>query len=138
MEIKIKIVENGTMPKQQTVGSVGFDCVARTKQILPNNKIKYMLGFQIEVPNGYVALIFPRSSVYKQEMILSNCVGVIDTDFRGEVSAIFKKCSSAVEYEVGDRCCQMLILPAPKVTLISVAKLSDTDRGSNGYGSTGK
>lgn len=90
-----------------------------------------------EIPKGKVGLIFPRSSCYKQRQLLSNCVGVIDSDYRGEVSAVMIG-TTDMSYQAGDRVAQIMFIDAPQVELIEVEELSETKRGSGGYGSTGK
>jgi dUTP pyrophosphatase len=91
-----------------------------------------------EIPEGYVGLVFPRSSICKQDLILSNCVGVIDSGYRGEVMLKFKTTENFARlYEVGDRIGQIIIMPYPQITLNEVEELSETERGNGGYGSTG-
>jgi dUTP pyrophosphatase len=94
----------------------------------------------MEIPFGYVGLIFPRSSVRNQDLILSNCVGVIDSGYRGELQATFKKTNGldSVRYNVGERGAQIVILPYPQIEMFEKSELSETDRGEGGYGSTGK
>jgi len=85
-------------------------------------------------------LVFPRSSVRNQDLILSNSVGVIDSGYRGEIQATFKKTNGldSIKYKVGERGAQIIIIPYPKVTIIESDELSDTERGEGGFGSTGK
>jgi dUTP pyrophosphatase len=71
-------------------------------------------------------------------MTLTNCVGVIDSDYRGEITAVFAGGDIRTEYKVGDRICQLIIMPYPVVEFIEAKELSDTARGTGGYGSTGK
>jgi dUTP pyrophosphatase len=87
-----------------------------------------------------VGLVFPRSSVYKTGFSLTNCVGVIDSDYRGEIMAKFADTylGDVEGYEVGDRICQMIIMPVPEVEYVEADKLSSTERGAGGYGSTGR
>lgn len=98
-------------------------------------------GLCFEIPEGHVGLLFPRSSIYKTGEYLTNCIGVIDSDYRGEVTA--KMRYDVVEeatkpYEIGDRFVQMIILPYPIVEYMFAEELSETERGIGGYGSTGK
>jgi dUTP pyrophosphatase len=94
----------------------------------------------MEIPKGHVGLVFPRSSVRNQDLILSNCVGVIDSGYRGELQATFKKTQGldSIKYNVGDRGAQIIILPYPQVFMTEVPELSESDRGQGGFGSTGK
>lgn len=100
--------------------------------------MKFGTGLAVEIPKGYVGLIFPRSSCYKAGMLLTNCVGVIDSDYRGEIKAVFVSDGQYRQYEVGDRVCQLVISPVPAVKFVEVQELSRTERGAGGYGSTGK
>ena len=95
-------------------------------------------GIAVEIPEGHVGLIFPRSSCYKNRMVLTNCVGVIDSDYRGEICAVFLGSFVDLQYKVGDRIAQMIILPIPAVEYQFAEELSTTERGTGGYGSTGK
>ena len=84
--------------------------------------------------------MFPRSSVYKQNLSLCNCVGVIDSGYRGSIKFNFRlvgKYFSNV-YNVGDKIGQIIIMPYPKINFVEVEELSDSDRGKNGFGSTDK
>lgn len=102
-------------------------------------KYKYGTGLAFEIPDGHVGLIFPRSSIYKTNERLANCVGVIDSDYRGEVSFIFDVIAgSGTPYIKGDRIGQLMIVRLPDIEVQEVEELSDTVRGSGGYGSTGK
>lgn len=87
---------------------------------------------------GFVGLVFPRSSVSARCMTMANCVGVIDSGYRGEVTAKFRPHLFAKPYDKGDRVAQMIIMPYPHVDFLEVCELSDSDRGEGGYGSTGK
>lgn len=138
MKVNIKLIEDGKMPVKMHETDAGFDCYARELVNL-RNQIKYNLGFAIEIPQGHVGLVFPRSSVCKTGLSMSNSVGVIDSDYRGEVSAVYNNVDTEKErYKVGDRVCQLIIIPYPEIELKQVERLSETERGEGGYGSTGK
>lgn len=137
MDIKIKKTnKNAVIPTYAKSGDAGLDLTATSKEVLDQEHIKYGFGLALEIPIGYVGLIFPRSSCYKQRQLLSNAVGVVDSGFRGEISAVFIGASEN-SYEVGDRVAQLIIMPYPKINFIPVQKLSKTIRGDKGYGSTG-
>jgi dUTP pyrophosphatase len=91
----------------------------------------------MEIPEGFMGLVFPRSSIRKTDLVLSNSVGVIDSGYRGEIQVTFKK-SGLNKYEIGDRGAQIIIIPHPPVQFLEVKELSDTLRGEGGFGSTGK
>ncbi|HAI39011.1 MAG TPA: dUTP diphosphatase [Maribacter sp.] len=137
MKVKIKrLHEDAVIPKYAKPGDAGMDITAisfkRDKDIL-----SYDTGIAIEIPNGYVGLIYPRSSVYKTGLRLCNSVGVIDSGYRGEIKFKFQASKRAVPYKVGDRIGQLIIVPFPQIEFEEVHELSSTERGEGGYGSTG-
>lgn len=139
LKIKFKKLNpNAVIPKQGTAGAAGFDLTAVS--IEKNEKmLKYDTGIAVEIPPGYVGLLFPRSSVCKTGLSLANSVGVIDSDFRGSISFVFyKNTQCIVPYWPGDRIGQLVIVPIPEVEYVEVDELSETERGAGGYGSTGK
>lgn len=97
-------------------------------------------GLSIEIPDGYVGLIFPRSSIFRTDLMLSNSVGVIDSKFRGEIMFKFKinPVNSSAFYDIGDRVGQLIIIPYPQIEFEETEELSSSDRGEGGFGSTGK
>lgn len=140
LNVKVKkLHEDAVIPKYSKEDDAGLDLTVTS--IISNTTfdVTYGFGLAIEIPKGYVGLLFPRSSVYKYELLLSNCVGVIDSGYRGEIMAIFKKEKGldSLAYRVGDRAAQLIILPYPKINLIESDELSNTKRGNDGYGSTG-
>ena len=140
MEIKFKKLHPAAvMPKRATDGAAGFDLTAVTCKYGENGKVFYDTGIAVEIPAGYAGLVFQRSSVYKTGLMLSCCVGVIDSDFRSSISMIFNVgyggCSP---YHVGDRIGQLVIVQNPQIEFVESDKLSETARGTGGYGSTGK
>lgn len=117
-------------------GDCGYDLTA----VSVNNTdlyVEYGTGIAVEIPEGFVGLLFPRSSVSKYGLVLANCVGVIDQNYRGEIKARFKKVGNGPEYQVGDKVAQLLIMPVAEPEWVEVYSLSDTNRGSGGFGSTG-
>ena len=138
MQVKIKKLHpKAVIPNYSKPGDGGMDLVI-TSIINENNlDISYGFGVALEIPEGYVGLVFPRSSIRKYDLILSNCVGVIDSGYRGELQATFKK-TGPHKYEVGDRGAQVIILPYPQIQFEEVEELSNTERGEGGFGSTGK
>ena len=135
-----KLVPEAVVPSYSKVGDAGMDLTI-TKEIENTSfSVSYGFGIAMEIPQGYVGLVFPRSSVRNQELILSNCVGVIDSGYRGELQATFKKTQGldSIKYKVGERGAQIIILPYPTIYMTEVPELSDTERGSGGFGSTGK
>ena len=139
LQIKFKKLNpNAIMPKQGTSGAAGFDLTAVNMKV-KENTLKYDTGIAVEIPPGYVGLVFPRSSVCKTGLSLANSVGVIDSDYRGSISFVFYKGADLIEaYSYGDRIGQLLIVPIPSVEFVEAEELSETERGAGGYGSTGK
>lgn len=138
-----KTLENAVIPQYQSNGAACFDLVAATKKLRPEKVgpvLEYDTGIAVEVPPGHVGLIFPRSSITTGvNLTLGNCVGVIDSDYRGSIKFQFKKSSENFplkDYDVGDRIGQMMIIPIPFVDIMEVQELSETLRGEAGFGST--
>lgn len=139
-----KVLENAVIPEYMSAGAACFDLTAATKKLRTEKVgpiVEYDTGLAFEIPQGHVGLIFPRSSVTsKVNLTLGNCVGVIDSDYRGTVKFQFKKSTDAaplIDYQVGERIGQMMILPIPMVVLQVTEELSETERGEGGLGSTG-
>ena len=136
-----KLNKQAVTPSYAKDGDAGLDITAITRDIVITEDyeyIEYGTGLAFEIPIGYVGLLFPRSSVSKKDILLSNAVGVIDSGYRGEVSFRFKRLAwdSAI-YNVGEKIGQLIIIPYPQIQLKQAKELSDTERGANGYGSSG-
>jgi dUTP pyrophosphatase len=146
MQVKIKKLKpNAVIPSYAKDGDAGMDLVATSIISNTSTQITYGIGLALEIPKGFVGLIFPRSSIRKTDLALTNCVGVIDSGYRGELQATFKKVYGKndirideTDYKVGDRIAQIIILPHPEVEFKEVEELSNTERGEGGFGSTGK
>lgn len=137
MEIKLKrINDKAIIPTKAHATDAGFDLYA-TSCHYDNGVVVYGTGIAVEIPQGYVGLVFPRSSIVNTNLTLSNSVGVIDSGYRGEIMAKFRKGGSTT-YKVGDRIAQLIIIPYPEVEFEEVDELSESDRGVGGYGSTGR
>ena len=138
MKVRIKkLNENAVIPSYAKDGDAGMDVVATRIINERLDSITYGTDIALEIPEGFVGLIFPRSSIRKTDLILSNSVGVIDSGYRGEIQATFKR-SGVYAYAVGDRICQIMIIPHPPIEFEEADELSDTERGDGGFGSTGK
>ena len=141
MKVKIKkLHSDAVIPTYAKSGDAGMDLVAT--KIISNTTfdVTYGTDIALEIPEGFVGLVFPRSSIRKYELILSNSVGVIDSGYRGEIQATFKKENGldSLAYKVGDRICQIMIIPHPTIEFEEVNELNNTERGAGGFGSTGK
>ena len=139
MKVKIKrLHENAVIPVYAKPGDAGLDLVATKIISFDKEQVVYGTGLAIEIPEGYVGLVFPRSSIRKYEQYLSNSVGVIDSGYRGEIQATFNSRFYAdVKYKVGDKIAQLIIIPYPYINFEEVDTLSETERADGGHGSTG-
>ena len=154
MEVRIKkLNENAVIPSYAKAGDAGMDLVATSIISDTPEQITYGMGIALEIPEGFVGLIFPRSSVRKTGLDLSNAVGVCDSGYRGELQATFNKVfggdrfydetkntedTSNNFYKIGDRIAQIMIIPYPPIEFVEADELSNTERGEGGFGSTGK
>ena len=138
MKVKIKkLHEDAVIPSYAKPGDAGVDLYSVKVERDKNKNAVHYTGLAIEIPEGHVGLLFPRSSISKTSCSLRNAVGVIDSGYRGEVMLKFA-CSSNLDcYKVGDRVGQLIIMPYPQVQFEEVEELSDSDRGEGGFGSTG-
>lgn len=172
MKVKIrKLHLDAVVPTYAKKGDAGLDLTAISKRVETGNDfegeyIEYGTGLAIEIPEGYVGLIFPRSSVSKKDQFLANAVGVIDSGYRGEIKLRYKleqqfdalinwehptrMMSNFIEYviddkqyyaniyAVGEKVGQLIIMPYPSIELVEVSELASSDRSEGGFGSTGK
>ena len=142
MEVRIKKLNpNAVIPTYAKPGDGGMDLVATSIISETTTDITYGTGLAMEIRDGFVGLVFPRSSIRKYDLALTNCVGVIDSGYRGEIQATFKKTNTidwGTIYKVGDRIAQIIILPYPPIEFVEADELSNTERGEGGFGSTGK
>lgn len=140
MQVKVKkLYPDATIPRYAKQGDAGLDLTAVSEEWNENNSmVTYGTGLSIEIPEGYVGLLFPRSSVCKTSLNLSNSVGVIDSGYRGEIMLKYRYPEQGLVYDLGDRVGQLIIMPYPQIELIEAEELSSTERGAGGYGSSGK
>jgi len=155
MQVKIKKIHpDAVIPSYSKPGDAGMDITA----ISLNNTdeyVEYGTGLSFEVPEGHVMLIFPRSSNSKKDLLLCNSVGVLDSGYRGELLFRYKRVLRPVtfenenghmetwlncdqQYAIGDKIGQIMILPYPAIEFEEVEDLSETERGTGGFGSTDK
>ena len=167
LDVKImKLVEEAVIPQYSLEGDAGLDLTATFRSYDEFGNVVYHTGIAMEIPKGYVGLLFPRSSNSKQQLLLSNSVGVIDSGYRGEVMLKFKSTVRVLSfgyllniimyylfgkvpkkinvknyygksYEIGDKVGQIIILPYPQIEFEEAEELSETERNTGGYGSTG-
>lgn len=146
MEVKFKkLSDKAVTPTYAYDGDAGLDLTATNIHSEVNECGQFVLIYHtdlsIEIPKGYVGLVFPRSSIAKKSLVLTNCVGVIDSNYRGEILAKFKNTtgdSVPAVYPIGAKIAQLIIMPYPTINLVESNELSDTDRGTGGFGSSDK
>ena len=145
MNLNIKKLREGAIiPQYATVGSACFDLCANIPDPI-HIKVGWPkvipTGLSFEIPDGMVMLVFGRSgAAFKNDTRLANCVGVIDSDYRGEVMVKLARDMSSTNdliIQPGDRIAQAMLVATPRATLVEVTSLSETERGNGGFGSTG-
>lgn len=146
MQIKIKKCREGAViPQYATAGAACFDlCAVLDEDVFVSDQYPAIIptGLQFEIPEGYTLMIYSRSGHgFKNDVRLSNCVGILDADYRGELMVKLTQDSdswSGFRVSNGDRIAQAMIIPVNQVSFEEVDTLSDTVRGDGGFGSTGK
>lgn len=145
MAVQIKLKKLSDTAKIPTRGSeyaAGYDLyadIAEDVTIQPHTTAKIGTGLSIEIPDGYFGAVFARSGLAsKQGLRPANCVGVCDSDYRGEyIVALHNDSDTERVVNPGDRIAQLVIMPYLAVDFTEVSSLSDTQRGAGGFGSTG-
>jgi dUTP pyrophosphatase len=142
MQVRVKKLHpDAVVPQYAVQGDAGLDLTAISATKDDYGNVIYGTGLSIEIPQGYVGLIFPRSSNSKTDLYLTNHVGVIDSGYRGEIIFKFRPINGLLNAKVhhkGDRIGQLIIIPYPQIELVESDELSDSQRGEGGFGSTGK
>lgn len=145
MQVKFKrLSEKAVQPIRATEGSAGYDLTSThvTTEVSECGQLilVYHTDLAIELPEGYAAYMFPRSSISKKSLRLCNSVGVIDSDYRGEIMGKFIVTTDVIPslYREGERFAQLVIMPIATAEFIEAEELSETTRGEEGFGSTGK
>lgn len=147
IQLKVKKLHpDARTPTRATSGAAGYDLYAvgcnKNVPIYPDIPVTFRTGIAAELPPGYAMLIFSRSGHgFKHDTRLANCVGVIDSDYRGEIMVRLTRertgRSSVLTVSPGDRIAQAVIIKVEDVEFVEDGELSETDRGSGGFGSTG-
>lgn len=141
MNVSIKLIADGMLPTLGSNGAAAFDAYARIDErikVLPGETVKIPLGFALEIPSYLVGLLFARSGKGCAGLRPGNCVGVIDSDYRGEVAVCLHNDSNEWHtVEPGEKVCQLLFIDRPQISLRITDQLSETPRGNGGFGSTG-
>lgn len=140
MKIKIKkLHKDAQTPVYASGGAGAFDLFSTNYGLVPRNgQFVFNTGLAFEVPDNHVMLLFSRSGDgFKHGVRLANCVGVIDSDYRGEVKVKLRSDEELKIVTKGERIAQAIILPVQQVFFEEAEELSSTERGDNGFGSTG-
>ena len=133
-----KLNPTAVTPSYSKDGDAGMDLTSTTIISHTTDQVTYGIGISLEIPKDYVGLVFPRSSIRKYDIELTNSVGVIDSGYRGEIQLTFNKVNSKTTiYNVGDRVGQIMIIPYPKINFVESDELTITERGEGGFGSSG-
>lgn len=139
-KMNIKVAGDVETPKYAHAGDAGLDLrITESVTLEPMQKQTVGCGIAFEIPSGCVGLVFPRSGLAsKKGIALANSVGVIDSGYRGEVCAtLLNQSTETVTLDKGTRVCQLVVMPYVPCSLVPVDELSDTERGTDGFGSTG-
>lgn len=139
-KMNVVLTDGAELPRYAHDGDAGFDlCITEDVRLEPNASAVCGLGFACEIPSGCVGLVFPRSGLGAHYGVtLRNSVGVIDSGYRGEVCASLVNLScDTVFLPKGSRVCQMVVVPFAPCDMHEVDNLTDTERGADGFGSTG-
>lgn len=157
VDIKIKLLSNGQIPSLGSTEAAAYDCYAADNYTIAcfDKAMKVRLGFAMQIPEGYHAKLFIRSGIAANTQLrLANAVGIIDSDYRGEVCALIEANplwiarstsynaylnyqQTAIHIKLGDRICQMIIEKNLPVKLTQVDTLDESERGEGGFGSSG-
>jgi len=139
MEFKLKL--HSTTPSKAHNTDAGFDLYASENIVIPaRNGAKVQTGVAVDIVPGYVGLLFSRSGMGIKGVRLSNCVGVIDSGYQGDITVLIHNDTDMPYYiNIRDKIAQLVLVPIPKVELKFVEDFSvDTARGEKGFGSTGQ
>lgn len=140
MEVKVRLTDGAPLPKHAKKGDAGMDLTSReTVEVAPQGTVMVGTGVAMEIPEGFVGLVFPRSGLAsKRGVSLTNCVGVIDSGYRGEIKApLYNAGHETQVVQRGERVCQIAIVPFVTCECVEADELSQTERAATGFGSSG-
>lgn len=142
MELKVTLKDGAPLPHYAKPGDAGMDLTTRQTVTLAPGETKMVgTGVAVEIPQGYFGMVVPRSGLGSRGVNISNCCGIIDSGYRGEIKAALHNNQSimgkSVTVERGERICQLIIVPFATCACEEVSELSDTERGESGFGSSG-
>ena len=132
-----KLDDKAKIPNYANEGDAGLDLTA-VSLAMEEGYWEYGTGLSMEIPKGFVGLLFPRSSISKKDQFLRNSVGVIDSGYRGEIKVRMSVPALGGSYGIGEKIGQLIIMEIPMLKVIEVEELDDSERGAGGFGSSGK
>lgn len=133
-----KLHPNAVTPAYSRDGDAAVDLVATTAYIDKDGNHVYGTGIAVQIPKGFYGQLLSRSGVAKYDLVLSNGIGTLDSNYIGELIFKFKKTKWIPKvFNVGDRIGQLIVLPLPEMSFVEVDYLNETNRGENGFGSSG-
>ena len=143
MQVKVKLHSpNARLPQKSTDGSACFDVFATNTEIVAvqqQSGAVFGTGLSFEIPEGYALMVYSRSGHgFKNNVRLANCVGVIDSDYRGELKVKLAADETTYLVQPGERIAQCMVIPIPVVSFVETTDTAETARGAGGFGSTGK
>lgn len=136
-----KLKDTAVLPSRGKPDDIGLDVTLISREWDPvTGCFVYGTGLAVELPPGHAGFLLPRSSAYKKRMTLSNCVGLVDPNYRGEIKAMLRPLNADLLdiYQVGERALQLVVIPVPRFEPEWAEELSSTDRGDQGFGSSGQ
>lgn len=139
-KMNVRLSDGAELPRYAHEGDAGLDLrITHDVTLKPGERATVGTGLAVEVPQGCVGLVFPRSGLAsKQGITLSNSVGVIDSGYRGEIGAtLLNQSDETTTLDVGTRVCQLIVMPFVPCELVPCEELTETERGAAGFGSTG-
>jgi|26BtaG_2_1085354.scaffolds.fasta_scaffold12222_3 dUTP pyrophosphatase len=137
----MKVEFKGVPPQYMTNGAAGADLACFVDTVIePGQEVLVPTGTKVAIPEGHFGMLVPRSSTCRKKLLeLTNSVGIIDSDYRGELMFSYRNIGRQdVHIGAGERIGQLVILPYVKADLVLVEELTDTERGEGGFGSTGQ
>lgn len=135
----LKVLTISKLPEYKSEGAACFDLsITKGRTLEPNELHNFSTGFKMEIPKGWCLLIFARSSLGQKKCIIPNSVGVIDSDYRGEIMIpVLNLSQTPVSFDSNQRIAQGMLIKATQCSVVKAFSLSNTERGIGGFGSTG-
>lgn len=139
-KMNVRLSDGEELPRYAHEGDAGLDLrITHDVTLNPGERATVGTGLAVEIPQGCVGLVFPRSGLAsKHGITLSNSVGVIDSGYRGEIGAtLLNQSDETATLDAGTRVCQLIVMPFVPCELVPCEELTETERGAAGFGSTG-